>query len=95
VEAIELDEFVEDVMVFLTTRVWEQLATGDDGVEQAAKVFGDLDADPTGIFSFFGPGRCLGLEVMVAGDQVIGDLHERGAQATIGARRKGPLGRST
>jgi len=30
VEAIELDEFVEDVMVFLTTRVWEQLATGDD-----------------------------------------------------------------
>ena len=50
---------------------------------QTAEYLGNLDADPTGIFARAVPEFGAGVEVMVAGNEVVGGLHQDGPQAAM------------
>src|SRR5262245_53542302 len=90
--AVELHEFVQDVVAVLAAGMGKQLAAGDRGKEQAAEVLGDLDANPALVFALGTPALGLGGEVVIAGDEIVGGLDQGGAQAFVGAARQGTVG---
>src|SRR5712692_852494 len=87
--AVELQELAEEVVPWLAARVREQLPAGDQGVGQAAEDLGDLDAQPARVFAGTAPEFGTGVEVVVAVYQVVGGLHEDGAEAAIAAAAQG------
>src|SRR5690242_20482261 len=89
---LEFQQLVEDVMTLLTARMGKQLPARHHGVEQAAENLGHLDALPAGVFALMLPVQRLGSEVMVASDEVVGDLHQSRSQAPIGAAAQRTIG---
>src|SRR6266851_8185445 len=90
--AVEFHQLVQDVMTLLTARMGKQLAAGDHGVQQAAENLADLDALPACVFPLTLPVCRLGAEVMVASDEVVGDLQQGRTQAPIGATAQRAIG---
>ena len=72
-------------MVGLAARMGEELPAGDDGEGQTTEDLGDLDAEPAGIFTEAAPLLGAGAEVMVTVDEVVGSLHQSGADTAMAA----------
>src|ERR1700680_5037965 len=70
----------------------QRSAPGDYGEGESAEALVDLDADPARVFAGTRPALGAGGEVMVGLDEVVGRLHQDGAQATVAASAQRSVG---
>src|SRR5262245_38614100 len=72
-------------MAWLARGVWQDIGAGEHDEGEATKALGDLDADPTGVLVLTEPKMAFTLEVVVMPYEVVGGLHQGGAEAAVGA----------
>src|SRR5437868_6766574 len=90
--AVKSEELADDGVPRLAARMREQVLAGDHGEGQPTEHRGDLDADPARVFAGAGPRVGAGAAVVVAMDQVVGGLHEYGAQPAVAAATQRTVG---
>jgi len=56
------------------------------------KILADLDADPARVFAGAATLRGAGAKVVITLHQVVGGLHQHGAEAAVAAAAQGPVG---
>src|SRR5665213_3665368 len=82
---MESDQLGQDVVALTRSRMIEDLAAGDHLEADSAQAHRDAHADQPRVVLADAPGRRKIAKIMIAENEVVGDLHEREAQAMIGA----------
>src|SRR5437867_8341518 len=87
--AMKGEQFVENVMALLHSRMAEHLSAGNHLEGDAAKARRDLDAGVAGVLASGPPLDGQGAEGVIADGQVVGESQDGSAKLAVGAADQG------